>query len=70
MNRISVASSTIRAAGYDESRQMLEIEFKSGGIYQYMSVPKAVYERFMVSSSKGKFLAQFIKDKYKTVKIG
>ena len=69
MNRISVSSSTVRAVGYDEPSQILEVEFKSGGTYQYMNVPKSVYERFMAASSKGKFLAQFIKEKYKTVKI-
>ena len=69
MNRIAVASSTIRAIGYDEKSQTLEVEFKSGGIYQYMIVPKNVHERFMASLSKGKFLAQYIKDKYRTVKI-
>jgi len=69
MQRIAVASSTIRAVGYDERNQALEVEFKSGGIYQYMNMPNSVYERFMAASSKGKFLAQFIKDKYKTIKV-
>lgn len=69
MNRIAVASSTIRAVGYDEHSQTLEVEFKSGGIYQYKGLPKSVYDRFKAAPSKGKFLAQFIKGKYQTVKV-
>lgn len=69
MDKIAVSSSTIRAVGYEEPTQTLEVEFKAGSTYQYASVPKAVYQRFMVAPSKGKFLAQFIKEKYKTTKI-
>jgi len=69
MNRKAVTSSTIHSIGYDEKSQILEVEFKSGGIYQYLNVPKSVFDRFMASPSKGKYLAQFIKDRYRTVKI-
>ena len=68
MNRIAVSSSTIKAIGYEERTQTLEVEFKSGGVYQYLDVPKIIYERFVLATSKGKFLAQFIKDKYRTEK--
>ena len=44
MIRKSVTSSDIRSIGYDDETRILEIEFHSGGIYQYYSVPRAVDE--------------------------
>lgn len=39
MDRETVQSSNIASVGYDLSSSTLEIEFKSGGIYQYSGVP-------------------------------
>ncbi|HKO77819.1 MAG TPA: KTSC domain-containing protein [Flavobacterium sp.] len=39
MRRQSVKSSNIAAIGHDETNKVLEIEFLSGGIYQYLDVP-------------------------------
>jgi hypothetical protein len=41
MERHSVTSSNVKSIGYDASSSTLEVEFNSGGIYQYYSVPKA-----------------------------
>lgn len=69
MDRVRVSSSNIRSIGYDEGAQVLEVEFKSGGVYRYSGVPKAVYERFMAAPSKGRFFDSFVKDRYRTVKV-
>lgn len=69
MDRVRVDSSNIRSIGYDVQRQILEIEFTNGGIYQYDGVPKSVYDRFMSSPSKGRFFSAHIRDKYLTRKI-
>lgn len=61
MNRKSVISSDIRSIGYDDETCILEIEFHSGGIYQYYSVPRAVYERLMNASSYGKYFHAHVK---------
>jgi len=42
MDRARVISSMIRAVGYDPLRAMLEIEFTSGKVYEYESVPAQV----------------------------
>ena len=39
MDRQSVRSSNISSIGYDENNRILEIEFRHGGIYQYLNVP-------------------------------
>lgn len=69
MNRIPVKSSNINSIGYDEKNKTLEIEFHSGGIYQYLNVEKELYDNIMSASSKGGFFHRFIKDKYHTKKV-
>ncbi len=69
MKRIPVDSSNIRSIGYDEVRQILEIEFKTGSIYQYYAVPFAVYTNLMSSSSHGQYFAKAVKNAYGCTKI-
>jgi len=69
MDRTRVSSTNIRSIGYDEESQTLEVEFTSGGIYDYARVPKNVHQRFMAAASKGRFFDSSIKDKYRTVKV-
>lgn len=64
MRRASVVSSNIRSIGYDESSRTLEIEFTSGGIYQYYEVPPSVHKGLMQASSHGEYLAAHIKNIY------
>jgi hypothetical protein len=40
---------------------MLEIEFNSGGIYQYYGVPQEIYEGLMNAGSQGIYFHQNIK---------
>ena len=69
MQRTPVDSSNIASVGYDEDRQVLEIEFQGGEIYQYSDVPKSMYERLMSAGSKGQYFRQNIKDTYKYDKV-
>ena len=45
-------------------KETLEVEFKSGGLYQYYNVPESVFHDFMASDSKGKFLNVYIRNSY------
>ena len=69
MIRTSVVSSDIRSVGYDGSSQVLEIEFHSGGVYQYYSVPRSVYNALMQASSHGTYFHRHIKGIYRYQKI-
>ena len=60
MERIPVESSNLSSVGYDSASSVLEIEFKSGGIYQYSGVPQNVYDGLMNAVSKGKYFHQYI----------
>lgn len=57
-------SSGVKAVGYDAATNTLEVEFPSGGIYQYYGVPQSKYEEFMRASSKGGFFAAYIRAEY------
>jgi len=63
-------SSVISYYHYDAAAKTLIITFVSGIVYQYKNVPKAVYDRMKVVTSKGIFFNRFIKDKYEFEKVG
>ena len=69
MKRETVSSSNLRSIGYDRSIQTLEIEFNSGGIYQYSQVPENVYTGLMDAPSHGRHFNHFIKNKYPTRRV-
>jgi hypothetical protein len=73
MERETVRSSNIRAIGYNEEDEILEIQFNKGGIYQYTGVPKELFKMLMDSGSKGKFFHKHIRPKqnlFKYKKVG
>jgi hypothetical protein len=64
MNRVPVSSSNLSSVGYDESKQVLEIEFNGGRVYQYFDVPKRIHEELMNANSHGKYFHRNIEDNY------
>jgi allophanate hydrolase subunit 2 len=69
MDRQTVQSSNITSVGYDAENCLLEVEFKSGVIYRYVSVPSDVYTALMRASSIGAFFSASIRDRYETLRI-
>lgn len=61
MERTPVSSSNLQSVGYDSDEEILEIEFYSGGVYQYFNVPPSRYEGLMSASSKGSYFDAYIK---------
>jgi len=58
MRRTAVESTTMRSVGYDWAQQILEVEFTSGAVYQYLEVPAAVFDGLMHAESKGRYFNQ------------
>ena len=54
----------MRSVGYEPSTRVLEIEFQSGAIYQYVEVPAAVYQGLRQAESNGKYFNREIRDEY------
>ena len=64
-----VLSSEIEWIGYEHKNHMLQVEFITGGIYQYENVPAQVYEDFLSTDSHGRFFESKIKGAYPYRKI-
>jgi len=64
MERQSVQSSSLSSAGYDKNANILEIEFRSDGIYQYFNVPEDVYSGLLNAPSKGTYFHENIRGHY------
>lgn len=64
---ISVHSSFIKSAEYNEALQRLRIEIGNHWYYYY-GVTKQKINRFKKAKSKGKYFCTYIKGQYKTVK--
>lgn len=69
MDRIDVVSSNLKAVGYDEGSETLEIEFRDGRVYHYFGVPPEEHRALMEAGSHGKYLAAEIKDRYRYEKV-
>jgi len=64
MQRTPVTSSNLDSVGYDAENEILEVAFRSGGVYRYFSVPQHVYDGLMSSGSKGQYFHRNIKGQY------
>lgn len=58
----SVTSSSIDKIGY--RYRTMEVKFNNGRTYQFKGVPRAVFDRFAQSSSKGEFFNEQIRGSY------
>ncbi len=70
MQRVLVGSTTLASAGHDDMSAILELQFRSGAIYQYFDVPDAVYQHLLEAPSKGVFFNQNIRGRYRYQRIG
>ncbi|MFW5895214.1 MAG: KTSC domain-containing protein [archaeon] len=69
MERQKVKSSNIESIGYEEKDMILEIEFKSGGVYRYFNVSSGVYDTLMNADSHGRAFHKTIKGYYAYEKV-
>ena len=60
----------MRSVGYEARSQILEIEFQSGSVYQYLDVPQTVHEELISAESKGQYFNREIRDDYEFVREG
>ncbi len=70
MNREYIESSMITSIGYDPNCSILEVEFKSGAVWQYFDYPEFLWYEFRNSESKGKFFHREIKNQYSENRVG
>jgi KTSC domain len=66
---LSACSSMASQVGYDEDREILQIEFNNGAVYQYLAVEPEVWEDLQETDSIGSFYNREIKGYYPSVKV-
>lgn len=66
---VPIASSMISAAGYDVAAKEMEIVFTSGDTYRYARVPRRVYDGLLASTSKGRYMREYVIDCYPTYPV-
>lgn len=69
IRREPVSSSNVASIGYSRHLRALEIEFTRGAVYRFLEVPKSVYLELMESSSKGHFIAENLRERYRFVRV-
>ena len=62
-------SSNIVGFDYAKEGQILTVEFKNGVRYNYFDISEFLYTQLKAASSKGQFLAQNIKGKYRYARV-
>ncbi|HKC00102.1 MAG TPA: KTSC domain-containing protein [Terriglobales bacterium] len=69
MDITAVASATLSTIAYDGSRNLLQLEFRSGAVYHYFGVPAVVQEALLGAPSKGSYFNQAIRGRYLFVRV-
>jgi hypothetical protein len=64
MQAITVESTALATVGYDEIRELLQVEFWGRAVYHYFGVPAAVYQRLLCAPSKGSYFNQAIRGRF------
>jgi hypothetical protein len=64
VNITPVESATLATVGYDEARELLQLEFRSQAIYQYRGVPATVHHALLYAPSKGSYFNQAIRGRF------
>ena len=66
---LPVKSTNVKAVGYDVETKTLQVEFKSGGIYQYAGVQPEMYAELLEAESIGRFVSQVVRAGRKGIRI-
>jgi hypothetical protein len=62
-------SSVVNSYIYFPETETLRIVYQSGSVYDYLKVPFSISEKFRETKSKGRFLNNVIKRRFKFIKI-
>lgn len=66
---VEIKSSNLKSASYNTETEDLTITFNNGAIYVYNKVPWALFTKFRLSDSQGKFFNSNISKNYKYSKV-
>jgi len=58
---VPVSSSLLASVAYDHDRAILQLEFRSGAVYQYFGVPRQSYQELLQADSHGAYFNRRIR---------
>jgi hypothetical protein len=61
----AVESITLSVVAYDEAREVLRLQFRSGAIYEYSDVPAGVHAALLNAPSRGGYFNQSIRGRFR-----
>ena len=64
MNATRVKSATFAAVAYDGHRDLLQLHFRDGTIYQYFGVPAQTHQELLAADSKGGYFNRRIRGQF------
>jgi hypothetical protein len=67
MHRVPVESSSIESIGYEKN--VLEVGFRNGGLYQYFDVPEELLVMLMHADSKGAFFNRHVRGRFASTRL-
>ena len=65
MRATAVESTTLAIIAYDEARELLQLEFRSGAAYRYFGVPGGVHEGLLRAASRGRYFNTEIRGRFR-----
>ena len=66
---LPVHSTMANSIGYDRDRQLLQIEFKNGSVYEYEGVDEETWEDMLSTNSPGGYYNREIKGNYRSRRL-
>lgn len=69
MHLTAVESTTLATVAYDDTRELLQLEFRSRAVYHYFGVPATVHDVLLAAPSKGRYFNQAIRGRYAFVRV-
>lgn len=64
VGQVTLHSTNLRSADYDQTTKRLTIEFHGGRVYQYSGVPLTVFEGLLRAHSAGRYFNLWIRNSY------
>jgi len=67
LSPLAVSSSLLASIAYDDDRAFLQLEFRSGAVYQYFGVPRQSYQELLQADSHGAYFNRHIRGFFRYV---
>lgn len=64
-----VESSSVDWYEYGARERTIDVRYVGGGVYRYFDVPLGVYEQLRSAPSKGRFVNEVVKKRYRCARL-